>query len=81
MWLAAVAALLVMAGACALGAARTEYESGLALLMMAGTLTVLALLTGAVAFGASFLFILAVVLAAVIGPGTLIYTHFLERWE
>jgi hypothetical protein len=80
-WLAAVAALLVMSGACALGATRTDYESGLALLTMAGTLTVLALLAGAVAFGTSFLFILAVTLAGMIGPSTLIYTHFLERWE
>lgn len=81
MWLAAALVLFLLAGACALAVARAGHLSGLVILQTASVLAVLALLAAAVALGESYLYLPALTLALVTGPGTQLYSHFLERWQ
>jgi multisubunit Na+/H+ antiporter MnhF subunit len=79
-WLMATGVLLAALLPCALVAFRAEALDRLIAVELAGTITALLIVTLAQALGRPTLFDLALALAVLSVPGTLVYAHFLERW-
>lgn len=79
-WLMATGVLLLALLPCAIVAFRSEVVDRLIAVELAGTITALLILTLAQGLGRSSIFDLALALAALSVPGTLVYAHFLERW-
>jgi multicomponent Na+:H+ antiporter subunit F len=79
-WLIAALALLPpLAGAC-FAAAWGQLPMRLAAIPLTGTLTVVILMLLAKAVDQPSFFDLPLALVLVSYPGTLLYTHFVERW-
>ncbi len=79
-WLLAALGLAPALAGAVLVAARGSLAQRISALPFAGAITVLMLLLLAVAFDQSSFQDLALTLALVGYPGTLIYAHFVERW-
>lgn len=79
-WLIAAGVLLLALLLCAVVAFRAAVMDRLIALELAGTITTLVILTLAQGLGRSSIFDLALALALLSAPGTLIYAYFLERW-
>lgn len=79
-WFLATGVLLLALLPCALVAFRAEVLDRLVAVQLAGTLGTLAILTLAQGLGRSSIFDVALALALLCVPGTLVYVYFLERW-
>ena len=79
-WLFATGALLLALLPCALIVFRAAPLDRLIALELAGTITTLLVVTLAQGLGRPSIFDLALALALLSVPGTLVYTYFLERW-
>ncbi len=79
-WLIATGVLLAALLPCAIVAFRGAAMDRLIAVELAGTITTLLILTLAQGLGRPSIFDLALALAALSVPGTLVYAHFLERW-
>ncbi len=78
-WLAASIAMLAGLGPCTLACLRRDVGAALAALNVAGTVTVLILVTLSVAFSRQAFVDLAVVLAPMAVGGSLAFVRYLER--
>lgn len=79
-WLIATGVLLLALVPCAVVAFRAEVLDRLVAIELAGTIAALFIVALAQGLGRSSLFDLALALALLSVPGTLVYTYFLERW-
>lgn len=80
MWFLATGILLLALLLCAAVAFRAEVLDRLVAVELAGTITTLLIVTLAQGLGRPMLYDAALALALLSLPGTLVYTHFLERW-
>jgi multicomponent Na+:H+ antiporter subunit F len=79
-WLAAVIAFLPALAAVCFAGLRGRTGERLIALELASSISVLLLVMMSFAFGRPSFIDLALALAFVSLPGTLVFTHFLERW-
>lgn len=79
-WLIATGALLLALLPCAFVVFRAAPLDRLIALELAGTITTLLVATLAQGLGRPSVFDLALALALLSVPGTLVYAYFLERW-
>lgn len=79
-WLIATGVLLAALLPCAVVAFRADVLDRLIAVELAGTITTLLIVTLAQGLGRPSVFDLALALALLSVPGTLVYAHFLERW-
>lgn len=79
-WLVASGVLLLALLPCTVVVFRAATLDRLVALELAGTIAALLVLTLAQAFGRPSIFDLALALALLSVPGTLVYAYFLERW-
>ena len=79
-WIATAAALLLALPPCLIVIVRARIADGLAALQLAGTITILALLLLAAGFHLAILADLALALAVLTFPSSILFAHFLERW-
>lgn len=79
-WLIATGVLLLALLPCAVVAFRAEVMDRLIALELAGTIATLLIVTLAQGLGRPSIFDLALAVALLSVPGTLVYAYFLERW-
>lgn len=79
-WLIATGVLLLALVPCAVVVFRTAVPDRLVAVELAGTIATLFIVALAQGLGRPSLFDLALALALLSVPGTLVYTYFLERW-
>ncbi|HJU15540.1 MAG TPA: monovalent cation/H+ antiporter complex subunit F [Stellaceae bacterium] len=79
-WLAAAIALLPALGGCAVVAVGSGLADRLVALELATVIAVFALMLLIVAFDQPSFIDLALTLALLSLPGSLVYAHFIERW-
>lgn len=79
-WFLATGVLLLALVPCAVVILRAEVLDRLVALQLASTLATLTILTFAQGVGRPPIFDLALALALLSVPGTLVYVYFLERW-
>jgi multicomponent Na+:H+ antiporter subunit F len=79
-WLLATGVLLLALVPCAVVAFRAAVMDRLIAVELAGTLAALLVLTLAQGLGRPSLFDVALALALLSVPATLVYAYFLERW-
>jgi multisubunit Na+/H+ antiporter MnhF subunit len=79
-WLFATGLLLLALVPCAVVAFRATVLDRLIAVELAGTIATLLILTLAQGLGRPSIFDLALALALLSVPGTLLYAYFLERW-
>lgn len=79
-WFLATGVLLLALLPCTVVAFRAEVLDRLVAVQLSGTLATLAILAFAQGVGRSSIFDLALALALLSVPGTLVYVYFLERW-
>lgn len=80
LWLIATGVLLLALLPCAVVAFRAEVLDRLVAVELAGTIVTLLIVVLAQGLGRSSLFDLALALALLSVPSTLVYVYFLERW-
>ena len=80
LWLIAAGVLLAALLPCAVVVWRGAVLDRLVALELAGTITALLVVVLAQGLGRSSVLDLALALALLSMPGTLVYTYFLERW-
>lgn len=79
-WFLATGVLLLALVPCAIVVFRAAPLDRLVALELAGTITTLLILTLAQGLGRPAVFDVALALALLSVPGTLVYAYFLERW-
>jgi multisubunit Na+/H+ antiporter MnhF subunit len=79
-WLAAAIALVPALGGCAVVAMRRSLADRLVALELASVLSAFVLILLTVAFAQPSFIDLALTLALLSLPGSLVYAHFIERW-
>lgn len=79
-WLIATGILLAALLPCAVVAFRAAVLDRLIAVELAGTITTLLIVTLSQGLGRPSIFDLALALALLSVPGTLVYAYFLERW-
>ena len=79
-WFIATGVLLLALVPCAVVIFRAATLDRLVALELAGTIATLLILALAQGLGRPSVFDLALALALLSVPGTLVYAHFLERW-
>jgi multisubunit Na+/H+ antiporter MnhF subunit len=79
-WLIGAVVLILGLIPCAVVISRRSLADGLASLQLAGTLTALAVLLLAAGFQRPIAADIAMALAVLSFPSTLLFAHFLERW-